>query len=386
MQWDWYKKRGERWSGKIVVSKAHLAVAGLNQQLQVANAACVIDHGKHTVLLGAVDGFGTTWSGAIRENREAIGEAAARWNFSLHGALLHAADIDRWVGPRARPGWVQALLASLGGSSGERSSGDLSKNDPGSGGSSANLTVPGGITASELLRRVDAEGDLSVDGLSVEKLNFEKVRVTGRLRGLRLEVNDIAAQWAGGKVRGSLNAKFSPRPEYDLIVQLDSGNLAQLQVMPNVSEDWSGFVSGSVHLTTEGVGRVEVLQNLTGQGIVGLRNVEFRGWDVGASVADGAAHAGISRWASGSGKFSLRKQKLFLDNLRLNAEKQSIFVNGSVDFAREAALQINSVDGEVAASRTSLFGRTLRVNGPLGAPLVTVDTVASRNGAGIAAP
>ncbi len=34
MQWDWYRKRGERWSGKIVVSKARLAVAGLNQQLR----------------------------------------------------------------------------------------------------------------------------------------------------------------------------------------------------------------------------------------------------------------------------------------------------------------------------------------------------------------
>jgi hypothetical protein len=385
MQWDWYRKRGERWSGKIVVSKAHLAVAGLNQQLQVGNAACVFDHGKQSVLLGAVDGFGTTWSGAIRENRDTIGDAQAHWNFSLHGGQLNAADIDRWVGPRARPGWLQTLLSSLGGS-GDLTKGDASQGDPSQGGGSASLAVPGGTSASELLRRVDAEGDLSVDALTVENLQFEKVRVTGSLHGLQLEASDIAAQWAGGKARGTLSAKFFPRPEYDLTAQLDAANLAQLPVTPNVSEHWSGLASGTVHLTTEGVGRVEVLENLSGSGNISLRSVEFRGWDVGASVSDGAAHAGVSRWVSGSGTFSLHNQKLLLDNLRLDGAKQAIFVNGSVDFSRKAELLINSVDGERPASRAAIFGRTLRVSGPLEAPLVSVDALPARSSARITAP
>jgi uncharacterized protein involved in outer membrane biogenesis len=386
MQWDWYRKRGERWSGKIVVSKARLAVAGLNQQLQVGNAAYVFDHGKHSVLLGAVDGFGTTWSGAIRENRDVVGEAQARWSFSLHGGLLNAADIDRWVGPRARPGWLRTLLSSLGSSADTLAKDDASKGDPSQGGANANLAVTGGVSASELLRRVDAEGDLSVDALTVENLQFEKVRVTGRLHGLQLEANDIAAQWAGGRARGSLSAKFFPHPEYDLTAQLDAANLAQLPVTPNVAEHWSGVASGKVHLTTEGVGRVEVLKNLTGQGSILLRNIEFRGWDVGASVSDGAAHAGVSRWVGGSGTFSLRNQKLLLDNLRLDGAREAVFVSGSVDFARKAELLINSVNGERPATRTAISGRTLRVSGPLEAPLVSVDAGPARSTAGVAAP
>ncbi len=380
MQWDWYRKRGERWSGKFVVSKAHLAVAGLNQQLQVGNAAIVFDHGKHNVLLGAVEGFGTTWSGTIRENRDAAGGAQPRWNFSLHGGQLNAADIDRWVGPRARPGWLQSLLNSLGGSSGDTSNGDSQ------GATNASLTVTGGISASELLRRVDAEGELSLDALTVENLQFEKVHVTGRLHGLQLEASDIAAQWAGGKARGSLSAKFFPRPEYDLTAQLETANLAELPVTPNVAEHWSGLASGKVHLTTEGVGRVEVLKNLSGQGSISLRNVEFRGWDVGASVSDGAAHAGVSRWADGSGTFSLHHQKLLLDNLRLDGGKETILVNGTVDFARDAELMIESVNGERRASHVAMLGRTLRVSGPLEAPLVTVDAVPARSAGGITAP
>jgi len=380
MQWDWYRKRGERWSGKVVVSKAHLAVAGLNQQLQVGNAAGVFDHGKHTVLLGAVDGFGTTWSGAIRENRDGDGNAQAAWSFSLHGAALNAADVDRWVGPRARPSWLQSLLRSLGGGSGD-SSGDV-----GAAEASGGLAVPGGVSASELLRRVDAEGDLSVDALVVEKLTFENVHVTGRLRGLQLEASEIGAQWAGGKVRGALAAKFFPRPAYDMTAQLEGVNLAQLPVMPELSERWSGLASGKVHLTTEGVGRVEVLQNLTGQGSVALRNVEFRGWDVGASVAEGAAHEGTSRWLSGGGNFSLRNRKLLLDNLRLDGGKQVIVVNGSVDFARDAELLIRSADGERTASRANAGGRLLKVSGPLDAPLVTSEAAAGRGSASVATP
>jgi hypothetical protein len=380
MQWDWYRKRGERWSGRIVVSKAHLAVAGLNQQLQVGNAAAVFDHGKHMVLLGAVDGFGTTWSGAIRENRDGNGDARAGWSFSLHGAALNAADVDRWVGPRARPNWLQSLLRSLGGGSSD-SSGNTSTAKAGGG-----LAVPGGVSASELLRRVDAEGELSVDELVVEKLTFENVHVTGRLRGLQLDASEIAAQWAGGKVRGALAAKFFPRPAYDMTIQLEGVNLAQLPVMPAISERWSGLASGKVHLTTEGVGRVEVLQNLTGQGSVALRNVEFRGWDVGASVADGAAHEGTSRWLSGGGNFSLRNRKLLLDNLRLDGGKQAIVVNGSVDFARDAQLLIKSADGERTTSRANASGRLLKVSGPLDAPLVTSEAAAGRGSASITTP
>lgn len=376
MRWDWYRQRGERWSGKIVLSKARLAVAGLNQPLQLGNAVCLFDHGKHSALLGTVDGFGTTWSGAMRENTVA-GNDRARWNFILHGAQLDAADIDRWVGPRARPGWLQTLLRSLSGA-------------PQDSGAGASVTVGsprGGASASELLRRVDAEGELTLDALTFEKLNFANVRVAGRLRGLQLEASDITAQWAGGKVRGALRAKFSPRPAYDLTAQLAAVDLSQLPALPNVSERWSGLASGSLHLTTEGVGRVEVLQNLAGQGVVALHNVEFRGWDVGASVAEGAAREGMSQWASGGAAFSLRNRKLLLDNLRLDEGNQTIFVTGSVDFAQDAELWINSSDAEKPEDRGSASGRTLKITGPLDAPLVTsLDARPLRSSAAAAAP
>jgi len=47
------------------------------------------------------------------------------------------------------------------------------------------------------------------------------------------------------------------------------------------------LASGTIRLKTAGVGREELLQKLTGAGEVHLTNLELRGWDVNASVADG---------------------------------------------------------------------------------------------------
>jgi uncharacterized protein involved in outer membrane biogenesis len=375
LQWDWNRPRGQRWSGKIVISKSHLAIAGLNQQLLVDNAACVWDHGKTSVLLGQVDGFGTTWSGALRENPLVEGDALPHWNFNLHGIQLDAAEIDRWVGPRARPGWLQSLLNSL----------SNSPNAASREAAIANASAVPSAPASELLRRLDAEGNLTLDQLTVEKLKFANVRVAGRLRGLQLQLRDVDAEWSGGKVHATLTAKFSPRPSYDLAAQLEGVSLAQLPAAENISDHVSGFASGTVHLTTNGVGREDLLQNLAGQGKVSLKNVEFRGWDVGASVMDGAARPGVSHWSSGSGMFALFNRKLLLDSVRLDGGKQWIFLNGSVDFAREADLQIKAVDSPVPPERSSLFGRTLKLSGPLDAPLVTVDVTSSHGASSIPA-
>ena len=60
-------------------------------------------------------------------------DGSTKWNFQLHADHLDAADLDRWMGPRARPGWLQRLLPSLLGASAVNS------------------------TATELLHRIDAE-------------------------------------------------------------------------------------------------------------------------------------------------------------------------------------------------------------------------------------
>jgi len=103
-----------------------------------------------------VEAFGGTWDGEILENAGAVSGVQPRWQFKLHADSFSAADLDRWAGPRARPSWLQRLLpAMLGGSSGQSAA------------------------PSDLLRLVDAEGEVNVDEFDLEKLKLKQVRAQG---------------------------------------------------------------------------------------------------------------------------------------------------------------------------------------------------------------
>ena len=110
-----------------------------------------------------------------------------------------------------------------------------------------------------------------------------------------------------------------------------------------------------------------------------MTDLELRGWDVAASMLDGASHTGVSHWSTGAGVFALQNRKIIVDNLRLDGGKQWTLVNGTVDFAREADLQIRVADNVRSVSRTPVVTRTLRVSGPLDAPRVTIDVTTARN-------
>jgi len=356
-KWEWEKPFSGKWNGRIAFSKANLTVAGLNQPLKISEGALDWAGGRHIARLMKVGAFGGTWSGDIEESPAVDGDAAPKWTFHLSGDQLDAAELDRWVGPRARPGWLQRLLPSLLGGSAP--------------------SAP----ASELVRRVNAEGELDVAQLTIEKLKLENLHAKGSLHDLRLEVKDASAEWAGGKVRAKIDAKFLPRPVYEISAELDRVNLAQLPGTGRVAERLAGAASGSLQLKTAGVGREELLTKLAGRGEIHLSKVEFRGWDVNASVADGAAHTGTSRWTKGEGAFRLKDRSILLDELRLDGGEEWTLVNGTLSFGRDADLAIETASTRKSKERKltdSGLGHVLKILGPLDGPKVSVEKLSAR--------
>jgi hypothetical protein len=356
LRWEWRSSLPHpRWNGRIDMVKGELQAAGLNLPLEINKTSLEWKDGLRSALIGDIEGFGATWSGGIFQTPSPDPEAPPKWNFSLHANHVDAAELDRWIGPRARPNWLRRLLPSL------------------LGGGPSPQPV-----ASELMRRVDAEGELWIDQFTMEKLVLQKVTVLGALHDLQLEIHDGMAQWAGGNVRGRVNAKFLPRPSYEVTAELDRVDLTKLPSLPRVTERFAGTASGSLHLTTQGVGRDELLEHLAGRGDIRVRNVEFRGWDISASVAEGEPRAGQSHWAAGEGAFTLRDRGIVLAGLRLEAGRELTFVKGTVSFGRDADLTIQtSTDGkrEVRASETS---RVLKISGPLDGPRVSVERALTR--------
>jgi hypothetical protein len=357
LRWEWNSStlKGQ-WNGRIDVAKGELQAAGLNQPLQLVKTSLLWRDGLRTAVIGDIEGFGGNWSGTISQTDPADADGSAKWNFQLHGDHLDATELDRWIGPRARPGWLQRLLPSLLGS----------------------VTPTPNAHASELVRRVDAEGELQIDEFTLEKLKFQQVRAVGTLHDLHLDVRQVDAQWAGGNVRAKLAARFLPRPAYEVIADLDHVDLAQLPTPPRASERFGGNASATLHFTTLGVGRDELLERLAGRGEVRMRNVAFRGWDVSASVSEGEPRTGESRWTTGEGAFTLQDRDIVLPGLRLESGRELTLVKGTVSFGRDADLTIQTTTDARRASRTLEPGHILKISGPLDVPRVSVESTRER--------
>jgi hypothetical protein len=357
-RWEWQKPfSGGHWNGRILFNKAKLAVAGLNQPLSVQESTLNWKDGRRSVDVAKVEGFGGTWSGSITERMLADGEDGPRWSFNLTTDRMNAAELDRWVGPRARPNWLQRLLPSL------------------LGGSSPSPA------ASELVRQMNADGELNIGELTVEKLKLANVHAEGSLHDLLLDVREADAQWAGGTVHAQIHAKFAPLPKYDVTAKLDRVNLAQVPTPERFTERLAGAASGIVHVETEGVGRDELLQKLAGAGEINFQNVEFRGWDVNASVADGAPHTGTSRWTSGAGKFTMRNRGVTVEALTLESGAERTSLQGTVSFTRDADLTIETLNAGNHRGRVvgvNEAGHVLKISGPLDGPRVSVEKAAAR--------
>src|SRR2546427_6061826 len=267
-KWEWKRPFSGRWNGGVIFNKASLSVAGLNQPLNILEGAMGWSDGRHIVRVMRVEGFGGMWAGNIEEKARADEENGPQWNFHLRVDQLDAADLDRWVGPRARPNWLQRLLPTLLGG-----------------------TAPS-TSASEPGRRVNPGGELEITKLTIEKLKLGQVVAKGSLHDLQLDLREAQAEWAGGKVQAKINAKFLPRPVYEIAAKLERVNLAQLPGAGLNAERLGGVASGTLQLKTEGVGRDELLGKLAGRGGVRLSKVEVAGWGGKARGADGAGWCG----------------------------------------------------------------------------------------------
>src|SRR5262249_49199357 len=213
-----------------------------------------------------------------------------------------------------------------------------------------------------------------IDALTIEKLRLSKVRVQGALQELRLSVREAEGQWAGGIVRGSAKAQFAPKADYDFTVELDRVSLAQLPTP--LAARLGGLASGRLRGVASGVGRDELLQSLDGTADLRLKNVELRGWDVSASVADGAAHAGVTRWSAGKGLILVRDRSVLLNDFRLEDTSRLTLLNGRITFRQTADLWIeNTGAGKRPAPGPT---RVLKISGPLDGPRVSVENAGAR--------
>jgi len=131
---------------------------------------------------------------------------------------------------------------------------------------------------------------------------------------------------------------------------------------------WDARIAVEVHLTTEGVGRDDLWGNLAGRGRMQLRGVSLRGWNVSASLSEGALQQGVSQWTAGEGEFSVGKNEIALQSFRLTSGNEKTLLRGTLSFARDADLELSA-----APLKKNSNARVLRVRGAMAAPRVSLE-------------
>jgi AsmA family/AsmA-like C-terminal region len=344
LHWTWSAEKSPAWSGRADVSLARLQLVGLNQPVLLEDLHAEWRTTERRFTLGKISAFGAGWTGFVAQPRivpSDFGETEiAPWTFQLQADHLDAAELDRWIGPRARPSWLQRLLP------------------PAFGG------APPPEAPSVVLQRIRASGDLRVEEITIEKIKLKQFRAQTKLDALKLTLQNVQAQWSGGDVTGAAEAAFSGKPRYQLAAAFERVVIPQTPWLAQLSNHLAGLASGNIELHAAGIGHDALLESLEGKGELRLANVELRGWDVAGTLAVGEWKTGTSRWASGDGTFHLSDSGFDLNSLRLTSASGEFLLKGSVSFSENTDL--------TAESRTTARGarpqnpiRFMQISGPL---------------------
>ncbi len=328
--------------GSLVLRGLRLQTIYLNQPIHFADARIELRPTERRVTLTAARGLGARWQGWLRSR--ATGEG---WAFDLAADRLDAAELDRWLGPRARPGGLER---------------------PGP------LAAPGG-DASEMdaaRGKLRGRGQIRVQEFVIAPLRVRNLRAEVEIAGREIGLRQAQADFYGGMVKGSLRAELSAQPLYRLQAKFERVSLASLaEDTTNLKDRFAGLAAGELELAAHGIGRENLLRSLEGRGTLQTRDAELRGLDLRASYAGERLVPGLTRFAAADAQFSLAAGKIAVGRLHLADSDDDFEVAGSVDYSRVLDLRLRRLGGRSDAGSRSRANKTLRISGPLDAPRVS---------------
>lgn len=349
-------------SGSIELLGIQLQPAIVSQPVTIQRGRLDLrpDQDAIQVSIAAADAFGTRWSGTLARTRN-----SPQWSFSLSAAKVDVAELDRWLGPRARRGLLARVWPAI--------TGESRPSD-----------------AANWLSQLRAAGELRAG--TVVLAPFELVHFAAKAevgpQPRNVQIRDASAQFYGGTLRGDFRAEFSRQPVYRATAEFEDVDLSR---MPSASAALRGMFAGSasakVALEAQGVGREELLRSLEGEGEAAVRNAVVSKLDLRKSFLAGAPAAGSTRFARAEGKFRVGERRIRLEDFRAADSHWEYAIQGSVDFLRVADLRVELRNGtrlaragfpDAGDGAAAVAQKVLRLSGPLEDLRVTFSESQSR--------
>ncbi len=401
LEWVWDSwKPFPRPTGQVGLRNIKLVLPLLNQPLEIADTKIELSPVERRITVKKASALGSHWQGTIskRENPGPpagmpAGKSPAKpaekpefmgWNFDLTADHLDAADLDRWLGPRARPGWLTRLFTSE----------DESANDAAFGGPAERAAHPGPLSA------LSARGNLKVGSFHLSPLEVQELRTDLEMQGRDVNLSKFEAQFCGGSISGGLRMNLEADPSYSLQLSVENVDAAEVAALSaELRGKLAGQISGEARISLHGIGKGDLLNSLKGTGTVSAINSSIQSFNLSSgtrpdeSNADGARVDGRSssvptksseQFPVVNAEFSIASRKINFEKIALLDSEDPYEGRGSADFEHGIQFELwpqamaESVERDVKRTGSDNPVPTFRVTGTLESPHVTLVAIPQR--------
>ena len=333
------------WLGTIDSQDLNVTAAYLNQPLRLPRGRIDFAPSQRTITLFAAEAFGATWRGtAVRKNDD------SRWVFDLFADHLDAAELDRWLGPRARPGFLARFT--------------------GAGKSTADL--PGRDAA---VAKIAARGRLRISEIVLAPLHFDQFDAQAEVAGRAITIRKAQADFFGGKAAGTLDARLLADPSYQFQGRFDRVDLARLaHAVPSLDNRISGTAFAALTLSAHGVGRENLVRSIEGDGRLDARNVELRGLDFASLISGEDEDPPPGRFASAQGNFQIGSGGIEVTDFDLENVQGRFQAEGRIDFSHALNLRIRPSIFHATTTLASAPPPSFVLGGTIDSPSVVLST------------
>ena len=348
------------WLGTMDLNDLSVSSAYVNQPVLLGGTHVAYTPLQRTITLAGAEALGATWHGSITRK-----SSAEHWTFDLSADHVDAAELDRWLGPRARPGFLARFTGF---------------------GSDASVAPQ----TSALVDQMAARGRLRIGEITMASLPFDQFDGDVEIAGRAIQVHKAQADFFGGNVSGKFDARLLADPSYEFQGRFDRVNLAQLaSAMPFWNDRIAGTASATLSLAAHGIGRGNLVGSMEGSGALNARNAQITGLDLtrvfpgssgdGLSVRDGGRDSArdsgrdiddpsSNLFASVQGIFRIRDQGIDLANFVLDHPRGWLQAEGRIDFSHALSLRIRPSIFQATTSPSSASPPSFLIGGTIEDP------------------
>ena len=342
------------WVGTMELSGMTFNPAFVNQPVRVSKAHVEFATRQRTVTIAAAEAFGALWHGSIA--RKFSDDA---WTFDLSADHLDASELDRWLGPRARPGFL-ARFAGL----------------------NSAATAAASADTGAIVTRLSARGRLRAAAIDVLPVRLEQFDGDAEVAGREIRIRSAKANFFGGSVSGSFAARLLPDPFYEFHGRFDHVDLAQLaDVAPFLGRRAAGNASAMLVLSAHGIGRQALVGSLRGEGSLSGKNIELPGLSLSGIFPGAEQDADPGIFSSVQGSYRIQAGGIDLANFVLDHSRGRLEAEGRVEFSHALNLRVRPSIFQAAAAAPAASPPGFLLSGTIEAPKWVSSAAGSKSSA-----